>query len=124
MTVVVRPHGLHQRARRAGLALRIEIALQSGEGALRGGEVSRLETLAEGVEIVHDRVGAGGRRLAGRLGGRSAVLGLRRQQFLQCRVGLLRSGKISGLQGTGKLLEVLLDLLGEREGLRLSQGGQ
>jgi hypothetical protein len=61
--MVVRPHGLHQRAGRAGLALRFEIALQSGERALRGGEVSGLESLAEGVEIGNDRVGAGGRRL-------------------------------------------------------------
>ena len=116
--VVVRPQGLHQRAGRAGLALRFEIVLQRREGTLRRGEVSRLESLAEGVEIVNDRVGAGGRRL----GGRGAVLGLRRQQFLQCRVGLLRSGKVSGLEGTGQLLEILLDLLGEGEGLRLSRG--
>ena len=115
VVVMVTTDALGQAACRTALALRLQIVLQLGEGALRRTQVSRLESLTQRFEIAADRVAAGR--------GLLAILCLIRQQFLQCRVSLLCSPQVSGLERIGQLFEILSDLLAAALPLRLSRTG-
>ena len=111
---VVTPHV--RQAARSALTLRLQIALQLRESALRRTQISRLDSLPQCFEVVADRVAARRRGLL-------AVLGLIWQQLLQCRVSLLCSRQVSGLERAGKLFEILHDLLAAILSLRLSRTG-
>ena len=89
----------------AGLERRLHIRLQLGEGTLRATQVAGAEGFAKGGEVVLNR--AVGRLSTGGLA--TGLSGLLKLQ--QCRVSVLGSGEVSGLERTGELLEILLPLI-------------
>ncbi len=117
MVTVVTPNALRQVSRGTGavLARRLQIRLQLGKRALSRTQVSRLESLPQSREIAADRIAA-------RSGLRPA-LRLIRQHLLQCRVSLLSTRQVSGLERTGQLFKILHDLLAAALLLRLRRAG-